>query len=31
MQLAVYVAVLVITFVLMRFSASQPQAQPARS
>jgi high-affinity iron transporter len=30
MQLAVYVAVLVITFVLMRFSASQPQAaQPA--
>jgi high-affinity iron transporter len=31
MQLAAYVAVLVITFVLMRFSASQPQAQPARS
>jgi high-affinity iron transporter len=32
MQLVVYVAVLVITFVLMRFSASQPQAaQPARS
>jgi high-affinity iron transporter len=32
MQLAVYVAVLVITFVLMRVSASQPQAaQPARS
>jgi high-affinity iron transporter len=32
MQLAVYVAVLVITFVLMRLSASQPQAaQPARS
>jgi high-affinity iron transporter len=30
MQLVVYVAVLVITFVLMRFSASQPQAaQPA--
>jgi high-affinity iron transporter len=32
MQLSVYVAVLVITFVLMRLSASQPQAaQPARS
>jgi high-affinity iron transporter len=32
MQLAVYVAVLVITFVLMRLSASPPQAaQPARS
>jgi high-affinity iron transporter len=32
MQLAVYVAVLVITFVLMRFSASPTQeAQPARS
>jgi high-affinity iron transporter len=32
MQLVVYVAVLVITFVLMRFSASPPQAaQPARS
>jgi high-affinity iron transporter len=32
MQLVVYVAVLLITFVLMRFSASQPQAaQPARS
>jgi high-affinity iron transporter len=31
MQLVVYVAVLVITFVLMRFSASPPQAaQPAR-
>ena len=32
MQLGVYVAVLAITFVLMRLSASQPQAaQPARS
>jgi high-affinity iron transporter len=32
MQLSVYVAVLVITFVLMRLSGSQPQAaQPARS
>jgi high-affinity iron transporter len=32
MQLSVYVAVLMITFVLMRLSASQPQAtQPARS
>ncbi|HEV7877997.1 FTR1 family iron permease [Bradyrhizobium sp.] len=32
MQLAVYVAVLVITFVLMRLSGSQPQAaQPART
>jgi high-affinity iron transporter len=32
MQLGVYVAVLVITFVLMRLTASQPQAaQPARS
>jgi high-affinity iron transporter len=31
MQLSVYVAVLVITFVLMRLSASQPQAQPARN
>ena len=32
MQLSVYVAVLAITFVLMRLSASQPQAaQPARS
>jgi high-affinity iron transporter len=32
MQLAVYLAVLAITFVLMRLSASQPQAaQPARS
>jgi high-affinity iron transporter len=31
MQLSVYVAVLVITFVLMRLSASQAQAAPARS
>jgi high-affinity iron transporter len=31
MQLSVYVAVLVITFVLMRLVGSQPQAQPARS
>jgi high-affinity iron transporter len=31
MQLGVYVAVLAITFVLMRLVSSQPQAQPARS
>jgi high-affinity iron transporter len=31
MQLSVYVAVLVITFVLMRLVGAQPQAQPARS
>jgi high-affinity iron transporter len=31
MQLSVYVAVLVITFVLMRLSGSQQQTQPARS